>query len=135
MPRHAEAAFGDGSGRARDRHLPHALSGVHPGFAVPHRAELAVGLVAAVPTAAMDVRGAIGFSCFAVLAYHAITNAPARTLTSDQGRPPCSVPVVGLAGCLVLAFALPVAAVVWGAAVPAVGTAAYGIRRALAARR
>ena len=33
---------------ARDRHLPHALAAVHPRFAVPHRAEVAVGAVVAV---------------------------------------------------------------------------------------
>ena len=32
---------------ARDRHLPHILAAVHPRFKVPHRAELAVGLVQA----------------------------------------------------------------------------------------
>ncbi|WP_431041125.1 APC family permease [Streptomyces sp. P1-3] len=120
---------------ARDRHLPHALAAVHPRFKVPHRAELAVGAVVAVLAASADVRGAIGFSSFGVLAYYAIANASAWTLTPAEGRPPRIIPVVGLTGCLVLAFALPVSSVVSGAAVLAVGAAAYGARRAITARR
>ena len=38
------------------------------------------------------------------------------------------VPVVGLAGCLVLAFALPLASVISGAAVLAVGVVGYVVR-------
>ena len=119
---------------ARDRHLPHVLAAVHPKFQVPHRAELLVGAVVAVAAATGDLRGAIGFSSFGVLVYYGVANASAWTLTPDEGRPARVIPVVGLAGCLVLAFALPVSSVIWGAAVLAVGVAAYGVRRALAAR-
>ncbi|MCM3882180.1 APC family permease [Frankia sp. R82] len=114
---------------ARDRHLPHALAAVHPRFAVPHRAELLVGAVVAILTAVTDVRGAIGFSSFGVLGYYAIANASAWTLAPDEGRPPRVVPAVGLAGCLALAFALPLSSVVAGATVLAVGAATHGIRR------
>lgn len=114
---------------ARDRHLPHALAAVHPRFQVPHRAELAVGAVVALLAATADVRGAIGFSSFGVLVYYAIANASAWTLTPAEGRPPRIVPIAGAAGCLVLAFALPPASVLWGAAVIALGAAAYGLRR------
>ncbi|MFJ8852541.1 APC family permease [Streptomyces sp. NPDC102437] len=120
---------------ARDRHLPHALAAVHPRFKVPHRAELLVGAVVAVLAATADVRGAIGFSSFGVLAYYAIANASAWTLTEDEGRPNRLIPAGGLAGCLVLAFALPLSSVVSGAVVLAFGAAAYGLRRALTARR
>ncbi|NUS12772.1 MAG: APC family permease [Streptomyces sp.] len=116
---------------ARDRHLPHALSAVHPRFGVPHRAELLVGAVVAVVAATADVRGAIGFSSFGVLVYYAVANASAFTLRANEGRPARAIPVVGLAGCLVLAFALPAASVVSGAAVVAAGAAAYGVRWAL----
>ncbi|RCH64481.1 APC family permease [Streptomyces sp. SDr-06] len=114
---------------ARDRHLPHALAAVHPRFAVPHHAELAVGAVVAVLAAFADVRGAIGFSSFGVLAYYAIANASAWTLSREEGRPPRVVPVVGLAGCIVLALALPAASVLWGAVVIALGAALYGARK------
>ncbi|GCD95878.1 APC family permease [Embleya hyalina] len=116
---------------ARDRHLPHALAAVHPRFHVPHRAELAVGCVVAVLAATTDVRGAIGFSSFGVLAYYAIANAAAWTLAPEEGRPARIVPIVGTSGCLVLAFALPLASVLAGAAVITAGAAAYGVRRAI----
>ncbi|GGT10229.1 APC family permease [Streptomyces chromofuscus] len=117
---------------ARDRHLPHALAAVHPKYKVPHRAELVVGAVVAAVAATADVRGAIGFSSFGVLAYYAVANASAWTLGPEEGRPHPLVPVVGVAGCLVLAFALPVSSVISGAAVLAVGAAVYAVRRRLA---
>ncbi|MFE9608388.1 APC family permease [Streptomyces sp. NPDC006012] len=117
---------------ARDRHLPRSLAVVHPRFHVPHRAELAVGAVVAVVAATADVRGAIGFSSFGVLAYYAVANASAWTLS----RTPSSrvLPALGLVGCVTLAFALPVTAVVVGAGVLVVGAAAYGVRRWAGAR-
>jgi APA family basic amino acid/polyamine antiporter len=120
---------------ARDRHLPHVLAAVHPRFQVPHRAELLVGAVVVVLAATADVRGAIGFSSFGVLVYYAVANASAWTLRPDENRPHRTVPAVGLAGCLLLAFTLPADSVAWGTMVLAVGIAAYGIRRASSARR
>jgi APA family basic amino acid/polyamine antiporter len=117
---------------ARDRHLPHRLAAVHPRFAVPHRAELAVGAVVAVIAATADIRGAIGFSSFAVLGYYAVANASAWTLTPAEGRPPRVVPVVGAAGCAVLACTLPLTSVIWGAVVLAIGAAIYLARRSRA---
>ncbi|MGW1887942.1 APC family permease [Streptomyces sp. NPDC001970] len=119
---------------ARDRHLPHGLAVVHQKFKVPHRAELLVGAVVAVVAATTDVRGAIGFSSFGVLTYYAIANTSAWTLTPEEGRPARVIPVLGLVGCLILAFALPISSVISGAAVLALGAVAYGIRRGLAAR-
>lgn len=115
---------------ARDRHLPHALAAVHPRFGVPHRAELAVGAVVAVLAATTDVRGAIGFSSFGVLAYYAVANASAWTLTPGEGRPNRLVPAIGLTGCAVLAFALPLSTVISGAAVLVLGAAVFGLRKA-----
>jgi APA family basic amino acid/polyamine antiporter len=108
---------------SRDRHLPHALAAVHPRFGSPHRAEIAVGVVVAVVAAVVDVRGAIGFSSFAVLLYYAIANASAWTL----GRR--VIPGVGLAGCLLLAFLLPLSSVAVGAGVVLVGALAYFLGR------
>jgi APA family basic amino acid/polyamine antiporter len=108
---------------ARDRHLPHQLAAVHPRFGSPHRAEVAVGIAVAVLAATVDLRGAIGFSSFAVLLYYAVANASAWTL----GRR--LVPAVGLAGCLLLAFSLPLTSVLAGVAVLTVGAAVYAVRR------
>lgn len=109
---------------ARDRHLPQALAHVHPRFGSPYRAEVAVGGIVAVVAAVVDLRGAIGFSSFAVLLYYAIANASAWTL----GRR--VTPGVGLVGCLLLAVLLPASSAAIGAAVVAVGVAAYWMRRA-----
>ncbi|HET8595874.1 MAG TPA: amino acid permease, partial [Intrasporangium sp.] len=114
---------------ARDRHLPHGLSSVHPRYGVPHRAQLLVGCVVAALAGFADLRSAIGFSSFAVLTYYAIANASAWTLTVEEGRPPRAVPVVGLLGCVVLALLLPVGSVVAGLVVLAAGVVAYGITR------
>ncbi|WP_406276252.1 APC family permease [Nocardia sp. NBC_00881] len=114
---------------ARDHHLPHMLAAVHPRFAVPYRAEIAVGGIVAVAAAITDVRAAIGFSSFGVLLYYAVANAAAWTLTPAEGRPAPVIPVLGLAGCLVLAFTLPGRSVLAGLAVMAVGAVVYAARR------
>jgi APA family basic amino acid/polyamine antiporter len=112
---------------ARDRHLPTALGAVHPRYQVPHRAELAVGLVVALLVTLVDLRGAIGFSSFAVLTYYAIANASALTLPGRWSAK--SLPVLGLVGCCVLAFSLPVTSVAAGAAVLGVGALVWAVRR------
>ncbi|MFD7816630.1 APC family permease [Streptomyces sp. NPDC059785] len=118
---------------ARDRHLPISLAVVQPRFQVPHRAELAVGLMVAVLAATVDVRGAIGFSSFGVLTYYAVANASAWTL--DAARTARIVPAVGLLGCTTLAFALPGTSVVLGAAVVLMGAGLYGVRVRWASRQ
>ncbi|NUS73787.1 MAG: amino acid permease [Corynebacteriales bacterium] len=120
---------------SRDRHLPHFLSAVHPHFKVPHRAELVVGTVAAVLAATTDIREAIGFSSFGVLVYYAIANASAWTLSAAEGRPHRLIPAVGMAGCLTLAFTLPLASILIGVTVLFAGIAVYGARRITAARK
>lgn len=111
---------------ARDHHLPGALAAVHPRFGSPYRAELVVSAVVAVLAAFADLRGAIGFSSFAVLLYYAIANTSAWTL----GRR--VIPALGLAGCLLLAFTLPPVSVLTGLAVVAAGAAIYWVRRVAA---
>jgi APA family basic amino acid/polyamine antiporter len=108
---------------ARDRRLPPALAAVHQRFGTPYRAELAVGAVVAVLAALVDLRGAIGFSSFAVLVYYAIANVSALTLRGKV------IPTAGLIGCVLLAFSLPLASVLTGLAVVALGALAYAIRR------
>ncbi|AGB20893.1 amino acid transporter [Mycobacterium sp. JS623] len=123
---------------SRDRHLPHALAAVHPRFKSPYRAEVVVGVVVAAVAALVDVRGAIGFSSFAVLLYYAIANASAFTLESEGRRHEALrrrvIPVIGLVGCVVLAVLLPVSSVLVGAAVVAVGAVAYVVTRSRAAK-
>jgi APA family basic amino acid/polyamine antiporter len=74
----------------------------------------------------VDLRGAIGFSSFAVLTYYAIANASALTLS---GRAPGKLlPVVGLVGCVLLALNLPWTSIAAGAGVLAVGIAIRAVR-------
>jgi APA family basic amino acid/polyamine antiporter len=115
---------------ARDRYLPGTLDAVHPRYQVPHRAELAVGLVVAVPAATADLRTAIGFSSLGVLLYYAIANASALRLRPEENRPARVIPVVGVVGCLGLAAALPRASALAGAAVVALGVVVYAVRSA-----
>lgn len=113
---------------ARDGQLPRVFAAVHPRFAVPHRAELALGAIVAVAAATVDVRAAIGFSSFGVLLYYGIANAAAWTLPSAR-RWVRIIPATGIGGCLLLAFALPRSSVVTGTAVVAAGALVYALRR------
>ncbi|MEJ7790642.1 MAG: amino acid permease [Gaiellaceae bacterium] len=105
--------------------FPRFLAGVHPRFKVPHRAEIAVGVAVVAVVSVADLRSAIGFSSFAVLVYYAIANASALTLRREERRWPRWLPVLGVAGCLTLAFTLPWLSVVVGAAVLAIGAAGF----------
>jgi basic amino acid/polyamine antiporter, APA family len=109
---------------AANRHLPHALSAVHERRRVPHRAELLVGALVVVIASLADIRNAIGFSSFCVLFYYGVANASALTL-----RRKLLVPAAGVVGCLVLAFTLPVASVVVGAATIAAAALLYPLAR------
>ncbi len=106
---------------AAGRDLPGWLAAVHPVRRVPHRAEVVVGAVVVAVVLTADVRGAIGFSAFAVLGYYAVANASAWTLPPSQRRWPRWVPAAGLVGCGLLAFTLPLASVTAGAGVLGAG--------------
>jgi APA family basic amino acid/polyamine antiporter len=106
---------------AREGDLPRALAAVHPRFAVPHVAELTLGVVVVALVLLTDLRGVIGFSSFGVLTYYAVANASALTQAPQDRRYPRATAVAGLVGCLALAWAVPLASLVAGAAVLAVG--------------
>src|SRR4051794_23696514 len=120
---------------ARDRHLPSALAVVRPRHRVPHRAELAVAAVVVLLVLTTDLRSAIGFSSFGVLAYYGLANASALTLTGAERRPAPWVPVLGGVGCVVLASNLPLGSVVSSAAVLAVGALGYAVTARVGRRR
>lgn len=113
---------------ARNGELPRWLGAVHPTTRTPHHAELAAGVVTAVVAAVVDLRGAIGFSSFAVLSYYAIANASAWRQPPQQRRWPHFLPMIGLVGCVVLALALPLSAVIGGTVVMALGAATWLVR-------
>lgn len=102
--------------------LPRPLAAVHERYQVPHRAELAAGVVVTVVAALVDVRTAIGFSSFCVLVYYAIANAAAVRM----GR--TALGTLGAIGCVVVAVMLPWTSVVAGAGVLATGAIVYTAR-------
>jgi basic amino acid/polyamine antiporter, APA family len=108
---------------ARDHYLPRQLSAVHSTLKTPLPAEVAVAAVVSVLAGTTEVGGAIGFSSFAVLVYYAIAHAAAWTL---GGR---TVATLGLMGCLVVAFALPLDSVVLGTAVLVLGAIIYAVQQ------
>jgi basic amino acid/polyamine antiporter, APA family len=114
---------------AANRDLPAWFASVHPRTRVPHRAELAVGLIVAVLVSLSDLRSAIGFSAFTVLLYYAITNAAALRLEPAERRWPRGLALAGLLGSMLLAFSLPPASVLGGVLVLLIGAALYGGRR------
>ena len=116
---------------AVSRDMPRYLSAVHPRYQVPHRAELTAGAVVAVAVAMADIRSAIGFSSFAVLAYYAVANAAAWTLPREQRRWPRALSALGAAGCVGLAFSLPLESVAAGASVLGGGVLVYLLVRLL----
>jgi len=109
---------------AANGELPRPLARVHARHRVPHVAEITIGVIVATITATADLRGAIGFSSFAVLVYYAIANASAITLRGSRRH--AALASFGLAGCMVLALALPRGSVVAGAAVLGLGALVYG---------
>lgn len=120
---------------AANGELPRWLDAVHPAHRVPHRAELAVGALVAVVVLVADLRGAIGFSSFAVLTYYAIANASAWTLPATQRRWPRPIAGFGVVGCVVLAFTLPGRSVIFGGIVLALGAVLWLVQRQRMVRR
>lgn len=108
--------------------LPRVLAAVHPRFGVPHRAEVAVGVVVASAVLLVDLRDAIGFSSFAVLLYYAIANASALTLSRAERRFAPAFAVLGLVGCVAISVSLPLRSTLAGAALAGAGALAYAVR-------
>jgi APA family basic amino acid/polyamine antiporter len=108
--------------------LPRWLDAVHPERRVPHRAEVVVAAVVVVVVSVVDLRGAIGFSSFAVLAYYAIANASAWTLEGPAAGRGRAVAGLGLVGCVALALSLPRPSVAGGTVLLVAGAAVWFAR-------
>jgi APA family basic amino acid/polyamine antiporter len=113
---------------ASNRDLPRALASVHPRFGVPHRAEVAVGVVVVTAVLLADLRDAIGFSSFAVLLYYALANASALTLSKAERRWTPAIAIAGVIGCLAISVSLPLRSTIAGAALAAIGALVYVVR-------
>lgn len=114
---------------ARRRELPGFLDAVHPDYRTPHRAELAAAILVSAIVMVADLRGAIGFSSFAVLTYYGLANASAFTLTADQRRWPRWLAGLGVALCALLALTLPLIAVTGGLILLTAGSLAWLLTR------
>jgi basic amino acid/polyamine antiporter, APA family len=119
---------------ARRGELPRPLSVVHVVRGTPYLAEVAVAVVVAAVALVADLRGAIGFSSFAVLTYYALANASALRLSASERRWPRWLAAVGLALCGLLALTLPRSSVLGGLALLALGSAVWGVSRRLGRR-
>jgi basic amino acid/polyamine antiporter, APA family len=107
---------------ARRRELPGVLDAVHPRHRTPHRAELAAATVVCLVVLVADLRGAIGFSSFAVLTYYALANASAWRLAPAERRWPRWLAGGGVGGCVLLALTLPGEAVLGGSILLVIGS-------------
>lgn len=110
---------------ARRGELPRSLAAVHPVHRTPHRAELTTAVIVIAIVLVADLRGAIGFSSFAVLTYYGLANASAWTLGPDDRQWPRWLAGLGVALCGLLAFTLPIQAVVGGTVLLVVGSAVW----------
>jgi len=107
---------------ARRRELPGFLAAVHPTRRTPHIAEITAAVIVCALLLVADLRGAIGFSSFAVLTYYALANASAWRLSQAERRWPRWLAGLGAGLCVLLALTLPAAAVVGGLVLLAVGS-------------
>jgi basic amino acid/polyamine antiporter, APA family len=114
---------------AADRERPSALASVHPRFRTPYKAEIVVAAVVCLFVGVTDLRDAIGFSSFCVLVYYAITNASALRLGPHERRWPRALALLGMAGCLLLAFSLPWTSIRGGLFVLGVGLVGRAVER------
>jgi APA family basic amino acid/polyamine antiporter len=94
----------------------------------PYRAELAAATLVIALILFVDVRGAIGFSSFAVLVYYGIANVSAWTQPSKQRRWPRTLEAFGVAGCAVLARTLPLSSILGGLTVVVLGALVWVVR-------
>lgn len=106
---------------AREGDLPRIFSAVSSRRSTPFVAEVATAVVVIILLLATDVLTVVGFSSFGVLIYYAVANLSAMTLPTRPWYAPRALNVLGLAGCLVLAFTLPPASVLTMTIILAVG--------------
>jgi APA family basic amino acid/polyamine antiporter len=106
---------------ARRGDLPAWLAHVHPRFAVPGRAVIAVGVLSALVAATASLQNIAATASFAILVYYGIANLAALRMPSANTARSRAVPLVGLAGCTLLAFSLRGPTVLGGLAILAAG--------------
>jgi basic amino acid/polyamine antiporter, APA family len=114
---------------ARRGDLPPFLEHVHPRYAVPGRAVLVIGAVAAVVAATGTLRGVASAAAFTILLYYAIANLAAMRMPAEAKLYSDAVPWVGVISCMVLAFSLQMPVILTGLGVLAAGLLARVVVR------
>jgi APA family basic amino acid/polyamine antiporter len=110
---------------ARRGDAPRFLSRVDGGRASPVASVWACGLTIAALALSGDVRTTWSFSAFTVLIYYALTNLSALRMPAEAAMFPRWIPLVGLAGCLSLAFWVEPRVLLVGVALLGAGVAAH----------
>lgn len=116
---------------AREGDLPAGLSRLDRRHGTPWVADVVLGIIVCVLVSFGDITTVIGFSSFAVLVYYLVANLSAFRQQGAHRLAPRAVQVVGAAGCVALACALPVASVLTGLAVLLLGIGYRIVRRRL----
>jgi len=113
----------------RQGDLPHRLANVKASTGSPRPAVIATGVVILLLVLLGDVGTTWSFAAFTVLVYYGVTNLAALRMPPDARLYPRWVAVVGLFGCVFLAFQ--VEPRVWGAGlgILAIGLLWHGFRR------
>lgn len=109
--------------------LPLALSRVHPRYGTPHRAVLAVGVMAAVVAATGTLGAVAAAASFTILLYYGITNVAALRMPAVARLYPRAIPLIGLVACITLALSLSMTTILVGVAILAVGVISRWILR------
>ena len=91
-------------GMARRGDVPVRLAHIHPGTQSPAIAVWTTGAIVGLLVLSGDVVFTWSFSAFTVLIYYAITNLAALFMPRELRLYPVFVPILGLFGCVFLAF-------------------------------
>jgi APA family basic amino acid/polyamine antiporter len=94
---------------AREGDAPSGLMQIS-GAGVPQRAQIVAALGAGIVVLFGGIGAALAVSGASILTYYSIAHLAAMRLGADEPHPPRFVPVLGLAGCAVIAVAIVLAA-------------------------
>ncbi|MDX1640939.1 MAG: APC family permease [Balneolaceae bacterium] len=108
-------------GMARRQDVPHVLSTINPQTKSPVAAVLVTGVIIGLLVISGDVVFTWSFSAFTVLIYYSITNLSALMMPKELRLYPVWIPMMGLFGCLFLAFWIEPAIWISGVALIVVG--------------
>lgn len=106
---------------SRRRDLPGVFDHVHPKYGIPDRGIFVAGFVATLVAMFGTFEAIVAAAAFTILLYYSIANLAALRMREEDKLFPNWIPVMGLISCLFLAFTLPLAVIVNGLGILAVG--------------